>query len=202
MTNCCRKSRKITTKRPFFPVLTFLLILSNTAVFFLDSTTNSLTWSTAFNPDNTLWNLLFSVFSHYDLDHLCYNMLFLILVGPMCEKRLGAWRYASLYMVSGICSALGFVLMYPEAEIAGASGAIAGLMAVYPFIQHNLAATLLTGFIFLFCFVKDFLGFSASLVDQLDDTAYLGHLSGGLAGLLFLTLLGRKTFHRTLHKAR
>ena len=74
-----------------------------------------------------------STFLHFGLAHLLGNMLMLWLVGQTVEWLCGAWRFLLLYLACGVlASAAGAVLGgHSQLAGAGASGAIAGVMAAY-----------------------------------------------------------------------
>lgn len=77
--------------------------------------------------------LVSHMFLHADWDHLIGNMMFLALFGYLVEELLGALRYLAFYLISGVGSILLFWRFMPEASglALGASGAIAGVMAMY-----------------------------------------------------------------------
>ncbi len=85
----------------------------------------------------TLTSLIANAFMHGDWLHLVSNMVALVVFGPALEARLGAWRFALLFMFAHVAGNLvqGAValLFFPataEYGVLGASGAIAGLMGV------------------------------------------------------------------------
>lgn len=74
------------------------------------------------------WRLITAAFLHYGILHLGMNMLVLWFIGPTLEDYFGHWRYALLYVVSGLAGSAGALIMSPNALTVGASGAIWGLM--------------------------------------------------------------------------
>ena len=76
---------------------------------------------------------LTSMFLHGSWDHLAGNMLYLWVFGDDIEEVLGAFRFIVLYLVCGVCGALGYVLMDSHATIAllGASGSVSGVIMAY-----------------------------------------------------------------------
>lgn len=80
---------------------------------------------------------LTSMFLHGSWDHLAGNMIYLWVFGDDIEEILGPFRFTLLYIVSGICGALGYVAMDSHATIAliGASGCVAGLIAAYLMLE-------------------------------------------------------------------
>ena len=81
----------------------------------------------------TLTGLIGHMFLHANFDHLLGNMAILFIVGYLVEEALGKWRYLAFYLLSGI-GAAGFDLLFNASRIGpgiGASGAIAGVMAMF-----------------------------------------------------------------------
>jgi rhomboid protease GluP len=112
------------------------------------------------------WQPLSSMFFHFDIAHLGYNMIFLALFGPKGEELYGSRRFLFIYIASGLFASLAF-LMYPPGSVsAGASGAIFGILGAnlvalrgkYP---HGMRNSLLYGFLF-FILAKG-AGFAAHL---------------------------------------
>src|SRR5689334_12755237 len=76
---------------------------------------------------------LTSIFLHGSWDHLAGNMIYLWVFGDDIEEVLGPLRFVLLYLVCGVCGALGYVLMDSHATIAllGATGAVSGVIVAY-----------------------------------------------------------------------
>jgi membrane associated rhomboid family serine protease len=76
---------------------------------------------------------LTAMFLHGSWDHLLGNMIYLWVFGDEIEKVLGPLRFVLLYLLSGVCGALGYVAMDPEATVAllGASGSVSGVIAAH-----------------------------------------------------------------------
>ncbi|MBU4070373.1 MAG: rhomboid family intramembrane serine protease [Nanoarchaeota archaeon] len=91
-----------------------------------------------------LWTFLTSMFMHAGFFHIFANMLSLFFVGSLVEKILGAKRYLSFYLLSGLFASLLFVfsgLIFPNdlnAYAVGASGALFGLIGLLMFLTPNL----------------------------------------------------------------
>jgi membrane associated rhomboid family serine protease len=77
---------------------------------------------------NEWWRLLTSAFLHYGPFHLAINMYSLFFAGTLLEQLIGRWRYALLYVASGIAGGAGAVLVSPNVVTVGASGAIFGIL--------------------------------------------------------------------------
>ena len=121
--------------------VTLFLTVANVAVFIvlsiLGSTTDSMfmlrcgACYTPFVQNGEYWRLLTSVFLHFGLPHLLYNMVCLLALGNMLEEFTGHVRFAAIYLISGIAGNL--LTCFVElrrgggfAVSAGASGAIFG----------------------------------------------------------------------------
>lgn len=77
--------------------------------------------------------LISSQFLHADFSHLAINMLMLLLVGRPVEWLAGPWRFALLYLASGVAGGLLQVASNPMSydPIIGASSGISGLFGAY-----------------------------------------------------------------------
>jgi membrane associated rhomboid family serine protease len=75
-----------------------------------------------------VWTLVTSAFSHQDLGHLFWNMLYLHWFGVDLEQVYGKRNFLLLYLYGGVCCSLGH-LVYEhgwghDAGMLGASGAV------------------------------------------------------------------------------
>ncbi len=112
-------------------VLVFLAMLSQGAGFWHTSTVVPLAWGANFGPatqDGQWWRLFTALFIHFGLLHLGMNMWALRDVGRLVERLAGPWRFAALYVGSGVMgNLLSLVVQGNKAVSGGASGAIFGL---------------------------------------------------------------------------
>lgn len=88
------------------------------------------------NPTRYPWaplTLLTSMFLHGGWMHLIGNMLYLWIFGDNVEDALGRLGYLLFYLAAGVGAGLAQVMVAPSSRIpgVGASGAIAGVLAVY-----------------------------------------------------------------------
>jgi membrane associated rhomboid family serine protease len=83
----------------------------------------------ALQPGGSGFGLLTHQFLHGDAMHWFGNMLVLLLAGPFAEAALGRTRFLLAYLFSGACAGALFLLFNGQA-LVGASGAIAGAMAM------------------------------------------------------------------------
>ena len=79
--------------------------------------------------DGEYYRLITNMFLHYGVLHLLLNMWALWVLGRELEARLGPGRFLTLYLLSGLGGGVAAYLFAPEAQAAGASGAIYGLFA-------------------------------------------------------------------------
>lgn len=79
--------------------------------------------------DGEFYRLFTSMFLHYGLLHLAFNMWALWVLGRELEPRLGPGRFLTLYLVAGLGGSVACYAFTPAAQAAGASGAIYGLFA-------------------------------------------------------------------------
>jgi membrane associated rhomboid family serine protease len=161
------------TPRRSTPVMTLLLILANSAVFFYQISlpsraadllvnryglvpariqyalagTHHVTYAQAFLP------LLTCMFLHGGWLHIIGNMWFLWIFGANVEDRFGSFTYLLVYLICGIGSGISQVLFSWGARIPsiGASGAISGVLAAYlVFFPGSRILTLIPLFIIFF----------------------------------------------------
>ena len=79
--------------------------------------------------DGEWWRVLTSGFLHIGPIHLLFNMMALWVLGRDLEMVLGRGRFLALYAISLLGGAAAVMLFYaPQDSVAGASGAVFGLM--------------------------------------------------------------------------
>ncbi|MCW0212027.1 MAG: rhomboid family intramembrane serine protease [Pseudonocardia sp.] len=78
--------------------------------------------------DGEWWRLVTAGFLHYGPLHLVFNMLALWIIGRDVETVLGRTRFLAVYLVSLLGGSAAVMLFSPNAAVAGASGAVFGLM--------------------------------------------------------------------------
>jgi len=150
-------------------------------------------WGTNFGPETLgggWWRLLTSVFVHFGLVHLMFNMLALFQIGRLAERLYGSGRFLALYLFAGVAGSIVSVLWHPAVNSAGASGAIFGVfggLLVYVLkFRHELPTSIALqqriSIVVLIAY-NLFYGFTHQ---GIDNGAHLGGLVGGV--LLGLTL--------------
>lgn len=179
-------------RRSFFSSPTNVLIVANAIVFVvmllsgdfgdcssltceLLAQTNSLVLSGAY------WQLFTSMFVHFGIPHILFNMFALYYFGRLNESVFSAPKFFAIYFISGLLgSVMTLVLLPPDTLSGGASGAIFGLVGSYVAIArrsaHMGAALLYALLIFAM----------SSFLPGVNIFAHLFGLVGGLVlGLLF-----------------
>ena len=74
------------------------------------------------------WRLISAAFLHYGPLHIAMNMFSLYFAGSILEQVIGHWRFALLYLVSGLAGSAGALYINPNSFSVGASGAIFGVL--------------------------------------------------------------------------
>ena len=73
-----------------------------------------------------------AMFLHANFQHILFNMIALLIVGPAVEVLLGRVRFLALYLIAGLAgSVASYLLSSPFIFGLGASGAIMGLLGAY-----------------------------------------------------------------------
>lgn len=88
-------------------------------------------WGSNYGPltlSGEWWRLLTSTFVHFGLLHLVFNMWVLWSVGRLTERIFGSAHFAFLYVFAGLCGSMASLWWHPNANSAGASGAIFGVL--------------------------------------------------------------------------
>ena len=89
--------------------------------------------------DGEWWRLVTAGFLHIGPIHLLFNMLALWVLGRDLETVLGRGRFLALYVISLLGGAAAVMLFYgPSASVAGASGAVFGLMGGLAVVLRRL----------------------------------------------------------------
>jgi len=82
------------------------------------------------------WRLFTALFLHGGFVHLLFNMFALYVLGPPLEQSIGSVRFVACYLVSGLASGAGVLvliligLMQPV-QLVGASGSIMGIVGAW-----------------------------------------------------------------------
>ena len=124
-------------------VLVFVLMLLFGAGFLVTDGNAAIAWGANFGPltlGGDWWRLVTSMFVHFGIFHLGMNMFSLYMVGGLVERLFGSMRFLLLYLVAGLCGSMISLVWHPDANSAGASGAIFaifGALAAYLLDSKN-----------------------------------------------------------------
>lgn len=138
------------------------------------------------------YRLITPMFLHAGLIHIAFNMYALYCVGPFAERVYGRINYIGIYFFSGIISTLASYIFSPNSLSVGASGAIFGLFgAILIFAlkaRNRIGKNLLLNMVFVIA-INLVIGFSMA---NIDNSAHLGGLVGGLVSGKLASLLREK----------
>lgn len=151
----------------------------------------------AMYPDLVLngeWYRLFSaMFLHFGAEHLLSNMFMLYFLGDMLLRAVSQWKYAVIYLLSGIGGSilsLAIMLLTGDYRVsAGASGAIYGIIGALLWVvlrnggrfeSISIPRMLLAVVLYISY------GFTVEGVDA------WAHLGGAIAGFVLCVVLYRK----------
>lgn len=87
--------------------------------------------------EGQVWRLISPCFLHYDIFHILFNMIWLIVLGRQMEKQLGIAKYILFILIAGIVSNTAQYLMSGP-NFIGYSGVICG-MIVFIWMRQKLA---------------------------------------------------------------
>lgn len=174
--------------------LSITLVLCNIVVFIITMFWSGSGYVLEFSPiyletGENLYTILTSMFAHASIFHLLGNILFLILLGPALEQRIGKLRFAVVYFLSGIVATLTFsAVMWGEPiYLLGASGAISGIIGTFLVTYPRDKITMILGFILIpdapvWAVSAVWFLFNVVIVVGSSQTAWEAHLGGFLAG--------------------
>jgi membrane associated rhomboid family serine protease/RNAse (barnase) inhibitor barstar len=165
-------------------ILMFILMACSGLGFISFDAPGLLAWGANYRPDvndGQYWRLITNTFLHGGIMHLLFNMYGLLFVGVFLEPLLGRYKYAAVYLITGLLASVASVWWHPATISVGASGAIFGLYGIF--------LALLTTNLFPKDFKKSFLISTAffvgynllfGLTGGIDNAAHLGGLLSGL----------------------
>jgi rhomboid protease GluP len=111
--------------------LVFLVTVFAGAEWIVRQGTVQVAWGSNFGPfttDGEWWRLLTSLFIHFGVIHLAFNMWALATFGPLTERLYGSVNYLLIYLIAGVAGSLASISWRPDINSAGASGAIFGIL--------------------------------------------------------------------------
>ncbi len=81
------------------------------------------------NQQHQYWRLVTAIFIHIGFLHFLLNNYALWIIGQEIERLYGSARFVVLYLLTGVVGSLASYTFNPNAQSAGASGAIFGCSA-------------------------------------------------------------------------
>ena len=123
-------------------LVAFIITAANGAGVLAGNGTSSIYDRFALRPTDVAngewYRLITSMFLHFGILHIAFNMWALLVIGTPLEQMLGRFRYIALYFLSGIGGGLLSMAFGPLDETAaGASGAIFGLFGAFYVITRR-----------------------------------------------------------------
>ena len=196
------------------PVINYLLIAINIAVFFFQVSLGSSEAIQEFINTygvipqeiiarQDLFTLLTSMFMHGGYAHIIGNMLFLWVFGDNIEDAFGHVGYLIFYLLTGLAASAAHIFLNPGSPIpsVGASGAISGVLGAYIIYYGGNAIRVLIGYFVTVVpawmmigmwAVQQFISTYGALARTEQTTggvAYAAHAGGFVAGLIIAVLL-------------
>ena len=135
----------------------------------------------------TPWTWFTSMFLHApSILHVLFNMIALWSVGPVLERMMGHWRYAALYVISGLGGSVGLMVFSAVTgqwliSAYGASAALFGLFAALLIVFRRIGADIRSMLIWMV------INFAMPLV--IPNIAWQAHVGGFIIGGLLTWLL-------------
>ena len=146
---------------------------------------------TVYVEQGEYYRLFTSMFLHFGLEHLFYNMLVLIFLGDALEEVVGKVRYLVIYLGGGLIGNVVSVLIEIQKGesivSAGASGAIFSVIGALVFIvlkNHGNLGTYSGKRLVLMAVLSILQSMTATGVDN------SAHIGGFAAGFVLAFLLG------------
>jgi rhomboid protease GluP len=146
------------------------------------------------------WRLVTYMFLHGGVMHLLMNTFALLYIGMFLEPLLGRFRFASAYVLTGVCAGIVSIMVHTSSVGVGASGAIFGMFGVFlsmlstSYIQKTMRKTMLRSILF---FVV--LNLLYGMQGNTDNAAHIGGLLSGLIiGYVYYRGIAKHSFKRQL----
>jgi membrane associated rhomboid family serine protease len=139
------------------------------------------------------WGLFTSIFAHFSILHLLFNMLFLYSAGKFFESMFDQKRMIYTYLFGGIVGGMIELiahLVFPALSgqavvIVGASGSVMAIFSALAFHRPNLMVNVFNLFSIRLIFIAGIFILIDLVSLGLDDgTAHFAHLGGALFGML------------------
>ena len=144
--------------------------------------------------DGQVWRVFTPCLLHADILHLFFNMIWLVVLGPQMEKRLGLGRFLALVAIAALVSNTAQYLMSGP-NFLGFSGVVCAMIGFIWMRQRKAAwegyllhrsTILFVGFFVLAMLVLQLISFATELTSDAlvpISIANTAHIAGALVGL-------------------
>jgi len=176
-------------------IISYILIIVNVVVSYRGFNSDSFSRDYMFRVDNILtgkqyYRLISYGFLHAGgWPHLIFNMLSLLMFGASVEGMLGPLNFMLVYFVSLVGGGL-FTLYihrnHGDYSMAGASGAVCGIIFAAVALFPNIRIFFMPGWLYATLFV---LYTTYGMRAQLGNIGHEAHLGGALAGMILAVIL-------------
>lgn len=142
-----------------------------------------------------IWRTFTPALLHYDIFHLFFNMIWLLVLGRQMESKLGAWRYIFFILITGVLSNTAQYLV-GGFSFLGFSGILCSMLT-FIWIRQKKAAwegyflqPSTFGFMAIFIFLMFGIQIGSFFLEAYTGTsipsgiANTAHLTGGVLGLI------------------
>lgn len=125
--------------------------------------------------------LFLHVLGHASTEHLAFNMMIILLLGPILEEKYGAGRLLLIAALTALSTGLVMVLLLPG-YLLGASGVAFALILLSSYTKAKSGALPLTFVLVVFIFLGQeiYMFFADSRSES--GIAHFAHIIGGLIG--------------------
>ncbi|MCR4399668.1 MAG: rhomboid family intramembrane serine protease [Syntrophomonadaceae bacterium] len=199
-----------------FPLVMWLLIVVNVAVFMFEQTLSHSQLEQFFYAwglvpaQASLTTVFTSMFLHGGWAHLIGNMWALFLFGNNVEDRMGPLRFLAFYLACGAVAAMAHIFTNPFSSLptVGASGALAGVMGAYVvlFPGARVLTAVWLGLVFLvevpavvylgaWALIQLLLGYLSLFTPEAGGIAFWAHVGGFAAGMVLYRLFLDSRLH-------
>lgn len=192
--------------------MTYTLIIANSFVFILslffqNEIINQLGFRPVFlSPELFIncYTLFTSMFVHSGFLHILGNMFVFFFMGIAFEQRIGAKKFLTIYLITGVCGALTHSILNLNSIIplVGASGAIFGILGAfaYAYPRDEVVMPIPIGIMFIMRIKVIYATIIFAILETVivifsvqDNTAHFAHLGGLVSGVILATILiGKK----------
>jgi membrane associated rhomboid family serine protease len=135
-------------------------------------------WGPPIDRLHEYYRLVTGGFLHSGILHIGFNMYILYWLGTMLEPSLGHLRFGALYFASLLAGSFGALLLDPNAQTVGASGAVFGLMGAAFVLQRARGIDPMQSGIGPVILINLVLGF------VIPNVSVGGHIGGLVGGVL------------------